>query len=145
MKNRRNPRLVPYILLDERTKKSNKDSLREAVRTLLGHGYNLEAPDQDHGAKHMPYCLIIFGNIFMLQYHFWGEILDCSKVQYVIIRCYCSSSHPAAQSEPDSVSLERFRIFRAEKTYCVNAGKWYFELEVRRTVISVVISERINF
>lgn len=27
---------------------------------------------------------------------------------------------------------ERFRIFRAEKTYCVNAGKWYFELEVRR-------------
>nr|XP_040033351.1 ryanodine receptor 2 isoform X4 [Gasterosteus aculeatus aculeatus] len=84
VKNRRNPRLVPYILLDERTKKSNKDSLREAVRTLLGHGYNLEAPDQDH----------------------------------------------AAQSEPDSVSLERFRIFRAEKTYCVNAGKWYFELKV---------------
>uniref|UniRef100_A0AAQ4PR39 Ryanodine receptor 2 n=1 Tax=Gasterosteus aculeatus aculeatus TaxID=481459 RepID=A0AAQ4PR39_GASAC len=81
VKNRRNPRLVPYILLDERTKKSNKDSLREAVRTLLGHGYNLEAPDQDHGAKHI-------------------------------------------------VSLERFRIFRAEKTYCVNAGKWYFELKV---------------
>lgn len=49
VKNRRNPRLVPYILLDERTKKSNKDSLREAVRTLLGYGYNLEAPDQDHG------------------------------------------------------------------------------------------------
>uniref|UniRef100_A0AAX7UUJ1 Ryanodine receptor 2 n=1 Tax=Astatotilapia calliptera TaxID=8154 RepID=A0AAX7UUJ1_ASTCA len=77
LKNRRNPRLVPYALLDERTKKSNKDSLREAVRTLLGYGYNLEAPDQDHGTT----CL--------------------------------------------------FRIFRAEKTYCVNTGKWYFELEVR--------------
>lgn len=51
LKNRRNPRLVPYTLLDERTKKSNKDSLREAVRTLLGYGYNLEAPDQDHGKK----------------------------------------------------------------------------------------------
>lgn len=51
VKNRRNPRLVPYVLLDERTKKSNKDSLREAVRTLLGYGYNLEAPDQDHGTK----------------------------------------------------------------------------------------------
>lgn len=49
IKNKRNPRLVPYVLLDERTKKSNKDSLREAVRTLLGYGYNLEAPDQDHG------------------------------------------------------------------------------------------------
>nr|XP_033467469.1 ryanodine receptor 2-like isoform X2 [Epinephelus lanceolatus] len=84
VKNRRNPRLVPYILLDERTKKSNKDSLREAVRTLLGYGYNLEAPDQDH----------------------------------------------AAQSDHNNVSAERFRIFRAEKTYCVNAGKWYFELEV---------------
>uniref|UniRef100_A0A4W6FE05 Ryanodine receptor 2 n=1 Tax=Lates calcarifer TaxID=8187 RepID=A0A4W6FE05_LATCA len=79
VKNRRNPRLVPYTLLDERTKKSNKDSLREAVRTLLGYGYNLEAPDQDHG------------------------------------KCLPST---------------RFRIFRAEKTYCVNAGKWYFELEV---------------
>uniref|UniRef100_A0A3Q1EA25 Ryanodine receptor 2 n=1 Tax=Acanthochromis polyacanthus TaxID=80966 RepID=A0A3Q1EA25_9TELE len=84
VKNRRNPRLVPYALLDERTKKSNKDSLREAVRTLLGYGYNLEAPDQDH----------------------------------------------AAQSDLSNMSAERFRIFRAEKTYCVNAGKWYFELEV---------------
>lgn len=51
MKNRRNPRLVPYALLDDRTKKSNKDSLREAVRTLIGYGYNLEAPDQDHGIQ----------------------------------------------------------------------------------------------
>ncbi|XP_034425492.1 ryanodine receptor 2 isoform X10 [Hippoglossus hippoglossus] len=83
VKSRRNPRLVPYMLLDERTKKSNKDSLREAVRTLLGYGYNLEAPDQDH-----------------------------------------------AQSDLNNMSAERFRIFRAEKTYCVNAGKWYFELEV---------------
>uniref|UniRef100_A0A3P9BDB2 Ryanodine receptor 2 n=1 Tax=Maylandia zebra TaxID=106582 RepID=A0A3P9BDB2_9CICH len=83
LKNRRNPRLVPYALLDERTKKSNKDSLREAVRTLLGYGYNLEAPDQDH-----------------------------------------------AESGLSNVSAERFRIFRAEKTYCVNTGKWYFELEV---------------
>lgn len=40
-------------------------------------------------------------------------------------------SHPAAQSDPSNMSAERFRIFRAEKTYCVNAGKWYFELEVR--------------
>ncbi|XP_030196348.1 ryanodine receptor 2 isoform X3 [Gadus morhua] len=83
VKNRRNPRLVPYALLDERTKKSNKDSLREAVRTLLGYGYNLEAPDQDH-----------------------------------------------ARADLDNVSAERFRVFRAEKTYSVSAGKWYFELEI---------------
>ncbi|EPQ17120.1 Ryanodine receptor 2 [Myotis brandtii] len=83
VKNRRNPRLVPYTLLDDRTKKSNKDSLREAVRTLLGYGYSLEAPDQDHAAR--------------------AEV--------------CSSPG------------ERFRIFRAEKTYAVKAGRWYFEFE----------------
>nr|XP_015292504.2 ryanodine receptor 2 isoform X16 [Macaca fascicularis] len=83
VKNRRNPRLVPYTLLDDRTKKSNKDSLREAVRTLLGYGYNLEAPDQDH----------------------------------------------AARAEVCSGTGERFRIFRAEKTYAVKAGRWYFEFE----------------
>ncbi|XP_016377141.1 ryanodine receptor 2 [Sinocyclocheilus rhinocerous] len=84
IKSKRNPRLVPYVLLDERTKKSNKDSLREAVRTLLGYGFNLEAPDQDH----------------------------------------------AARADVCNPSAERFRIFRAEKTYSVNGGKWYFELEV---------------
>ncbi|XP_052468031.1 ryanodine receptor 2 isoform X4 [Carassius gibelio] len=84
IKNKRNPRLVPYVLLDERTKKSNKDSLREAVRTLLGYGYNLEAPDQDH----------------------------------------------AARADVCNLSAERFRIFRAEKTYSVSGGRWYFELEV---------------
>ncbi|XP_021246748.1 ryanodine receptor 2 isoform X3 [Numida meleagris] len=83
VKNRRNPRLVPYALLDDRTKKSNKDSLREAVRTLLGYGYNLEAPDQDHATR-----------------------LDVSNG-----------------------IMERFRIFRTEKTYAVKSGKWYFEFE----------------
>ncbi|XP_009068059.1 PREDICTED: ryanodine receptor 2, partial [Acanthisitta chloris] len=83
VKNRRNPRLVPYALLDDRTKKSNKDSLREAVRTLLGYGYNLEAPDQDHATR-----------------------LDvCSGI------------------------MEKYRIFRTEKTYAVKTGKWYFEFE----------------
>ena len=44
---RRNPRLVPYRLLDEATKRSNRDSLCQAVRTLLGYGYNIEPPDQE--------------------------------------------------------------------------------------------------
>ncbi|CDQ89992.1 unnamed protein product [Oncorhynchus mykiss] len=49
VKSKRNPRLVPYSLLDERTKKSNRDSLREAIRTLIGYGYNIEPPDQEGG------------------------------------------------------------------------------------------------
>lgn len=47
LKSRRNPRLVPYALLDERTKKSNRDSLREAIRTLVGYGYFIDPPDQE--------------------------------------------------------------------------------------------------
>ncbi|XP_069017865.1 ryanodine receptor 3 isoform X1 [Embiotoca jacksoni] len=47
LKTRRNPRLVPYALLDERTKKSNRDSLREAIRTMVGYGYNIDPPDQE--------------------------------------------------------------------------------------------------
>uniref|UniRef100_A0A673C6E5 Ryanodine receptor 3 n=1 Tax=Sphaeramia orbicularis TaxID=375764 RepID=A0A673C6E5_9TELE len=49
VKSKRNPRLVPYVLLDERTKKSNRDSLREAIRTLIGYGYNIEPSDQEGG------------------------------------------------------------------------------------------------
>ncbi|KAJ8393523.1 hypothetical protein AAFF_G00059960 [Aldrovandia affinis] len=49
LKSRRNPRLVPYALLDERTKRSNRDSLREAIRTLVGYGYNIDPPDQESG------------------------------------------------------------------------------------------------
>ncbi|XP_020570403.2 ryanodine receptor 3 isoform X4 [Oryzias latipes] len=47
LKSRRNPRLVPYALLDERTKKSNRDSLREAIRTIVGYGYDIDPPDQE--------------------------------------------------------------------------------------------------
>lgn len=63
LKSRRNPRLVPYALLDERTKKSNRDSLREAIRTLVGYGYDIDPPDQEgrlplyHGFIHI--CLFV--------------------------------------------------------------------------------------
>ncbi|XP_015706788.1 ryanodine receptor 1-like, partial [Coturnix japonica] len=85
IKNKRNPRLVPYNLLDERTKKTNRDSLCEAVRTLMGYGYNIEPPDQESPAQGSPHG-------------------------------------------PDKV-----RIFRAERSYAVRAGKWYFEFEVLST------------
>uniref|UniRef100_A0A8C4VI92 Ryanodine receptor 3 n=1 Tax=Falco tinnunculus TaxID=100819 RepID=A0A8C4VI92_FALTI len=75
LKNKRNPRLVPYALLDERTKKSNRDSLREAVRTFAGYGYSIEPPDQE------------------------------------------------------IVSIDKIRFFRAERSYAVKSGKWYFEFE----------------
>ncbi|XP_064408728.1 ryanodine receptor 1 isoform X5 [Latimeria chalumnae] len=86
IKNKRNPRLVPYHLLDERTKKTNRDSLCEAVRTLIGYGYNIEPPDQEATAQ--------------------------------------GSTAPRS---------DKVRLFRAEKSYAVKSGKWYFEFEAVTT------------
>uniref|UniRef100_A0A8D0AYX8 Ryanodine receptor 1 n=1 Tax=Sander lucioperca TaxID=283035 RepID=A0A8D0AYX8_SANLU len=82
--NKRNPRLVPYNLLDERTKKTNRDSVNNAVRTLIGYGYNIEPPDQ-----------------------------ESSKSAYI--------------------KATFVRIFRAEKSYAITQGKWYFEFEAVTT------------
>uniref|UniRef100_A0A3Q2YEG7 Ryanodine receptor 1a (skeletal) n=1 Tax=Hippocampus comes TaxID=109280 RepID=A0A3Q2YEG7_HIPCM len=79
--NKRNPRLVPYNLLDEKTKKTNRDTVCAAVRTLIGYGYNIEPPDQESG--------------------------------------------PGA----GSTRGDKIRVFRAEKSYGVTQGKWYFEFE----------------
>ncbi|XP_041340258.1 ryanodine receptor 1-like, partial [Pyrgilauda ruficollis] len=54
IKNKRNPRLVPYNLLDEGTKATNRESLCQAVRTLLGYGYNIEPPDQETPSQGVP-------------------------------------------------------------------------------------------
>ncbi|PWA22351.1 hypothetical protein CCH79_00018223 [Gambusia affinis] len=80
--NKRNPRLVPYNLLDERTKKTNRDSVNNAVRTLIGYGYNIEPPDQESTGQGL-----------------------------------------------ENIRGDKVRIFRAEKSYAVTQGKWYFEFE----------------
>lgn len=49
---------MPYALLDERTKKSNRDSLREAVRTFVGYGYNIEPSDQELGKESRLFILV---------------------------------------------------------------------------------------
>ena len=46
VKNKRNFRLVPFALLDETAKQSNRSSIRELVLTLMGYGYAIEAPDE---------------------------------------------------------------------------------------------------
>lgn len=66
LKSKRNPRLVLYVLLDERTKKSNRDSLREAIRTLIGYGYNIEPSDQEGGQFHS--CMYAYKNTQTFKY-----------------------------------------------------------------------------
>ena len=46
VKNKRNFRLVPFALLDETAKQTNRSSIRELVITLMGYGYAIEAPDE---------------------------------------------------------------------------------------------------
>ncbi|KAM3606327.1 uncharacterized protein V6R79_014397 [Siganus canaliculatus] len=47
VKAKRSPYLVPYSLLDERTRRVGRESVREAVCTLLAYGYSLESLSQD--------------------------------------------------------------------------------------------------
>uniref|UniRef100_A0A671YWR5 Ryanodine receptor 2 n=1 Tax=Sparus aurata TaxID=8175 RepID=A0A671YWR5_SPAAU len=47
VKAKRSPYLVPYGLLDERTRRVGRESVREAVCTLLAYGYSLEPLCQD--------------------------------------------------------------------------------------------------
>lgn len=51
---------MPYALLDERTKKSNRDSLREAIRTLVGYGYDIDPPDQEGKSPRIRLRLAVF-------------------------------------------------------------------------------------
>ena len=57
---------------------------------------------------------------------------------YLMRRCLiCTCEHQkacvfcaAGRADEGLLSAERFRIFRAEKSYGVSVGRWYFELEV---------------
>ncbi|KAM9364976.1 ryanodine receptor 2 [Pholidichthys leucotaenia] len=56
VKAKRSPYLVPYTLLDERTLRVGRESVREAVCTLLTYGYSLEPLNQERGTMSKP-CL----------------------------------------------------------------------------------------
>ncbi|XP_061645502.1 ryanodine receptor 2-like isoform X2 [Phyllopteryx taeniolatus] len=81
---KRSPNLVPYSLLDERSRKMGQKCVKEAVCTLLAYGYSLESLHQEN---------IILSN---------GCI----------------------------VSSEKCKVFRADKSFAVTLGKWYFECEL---------------
>nr|XP_057915111.1 ryanodine receptor 2 isoform X2 [Doryrhamphus excisus] len=83
-KTKRSPNLVPYSLLDEKTRRLGRTGVREAVCTLLAYGYSLETLNQEN---------IVLSN-----------------------GCFFSD--------------EKCRVFRADKSYAVTRGKWYFECEL---------------
>lgn len=48
---KRSTQLVPFSLLDEKTKQSGRDVMRDALGTLLGFGYTVEPLEQGHGGN----------------------------------------------------------------------------------------------
>ncbi|KAM9345211.1 ryanodine receptor 2-like [Symphorus nematophorus] len=56
VKAKRSPYLVPYSLLDERSRRVGRESVREAVCTLLAYGYSLEPLNQERTTLSNP-CL----------------------------------------------------------------------------------------
>ncbi|XP_041866038.1 ryanodine receptor 2 isoform X2 [Melanotaenia boesemani] len=56
VKAKRSPHLVPYSLLDESTRRTGRESVREAVCTLLAFGYSLELLNQERTTLLKP-CL----------------------------------------------------------------------------------------
>ncbi|XP_070696712.1 ryanodine receptor 2 [Pempheris klunzingeri] len=54
VKLKRSPYLVPYSLLDEKTRRVGRESVREAVCTLLAYGYSLEPLNQERTTLSSP-------------------------------------------------------------------------------------------
>ncbi|KAL2083644.1 hypothetical protein ACEWY4_021417 [Coilia grayii] len=48
VKSKRSPHLVPFSLLDERTQSAGRETVRDALCTILAYGYTLEPLDQEH-------------------------------------------------------------------------------------------------
>ena len=74
---------MPYALLDERTKKSNRDSLREAIRTLVGYGYNIDPPDQE-GENHRRADRVVMDPQSRVKSDFSSSFTIVHVAQYVL-------------------------------------------------------------
>uniref|UniRef100_A0A671MXC6 Ryanodine receptor 2-like n=1 Tax=Sinocyclocheilus anshuiensis TaxID=1608454 RepID=A0A671MXC6_9TELE len=48
---KRSTQLVPFSLLDEKTKQAGRDAMKDALGTLLGFGYTVEPLEQEHASS----------------------------------------------------------------------------------------------
>ncbi|XP_072425167.1 ryanodine receptor 3 isoform X3 [Chiloscyllium punctatum] len=128
IKNKRNPRLVPYSLLDERTKKSNRDSLREAIRTLIGYGYNIEPSDQETAGETVEKISIDKIRFFRVEetyavktgkWYFEFEAVTAGEMRVGWARPAC---RPDVELGADSNAF----VFNGYKAQCWHQGAAYF-------------------
>lgn len=70
---------MPYSLLDERTRRVGRESVREAVCTLLAYGYSLEPLSQERG---MSLKIISYSSLqFTLIYCNQNKIMNVSLIK----------------------------------------------------------------
>ncbi|KAG9481022.1 hypothetical protein GDO78_010331 [Eleutherodactylus coqui] len=128
LKNKRNPRLVPYALLDERTKKSNRDSLREAVRTFIGYGYNIEPPDQEITDQMMERVSIDKIRFFRVEqtyavesgkWYFEFEVVTGGDMRVGWAR-------PSCRPDIELGADDRAFVFEGSRGQCWNMGSSFF-------------------
>ncbi|XP_056401288.1 ryanodine receptor 3 isoform X2 [Hyla sarda] len=128
LKNKRNPRLVPYALLDERTKKSNRDSLREAVRTFIGYGYNIEPPDQEITDQMMERVGIDKIRFFRVEqtyavdsgkWYFEFEVVTGGDMRIGWAR-------PSCRPDIELGADDRAFVFEGSRAQCWNMGSSFF-------------------
>uniref|UniRef100_A0A4W6EV60 Ryanodine receptor 3 n=1 Tax=Lates calcarifer TaxID=8187 RepID=A0A4W6EV60_LATCA len=125
LKSKRNPRLVPYVLLDERTKKSNRDSLREAIRTLIGYGYNIEPSDQESVAERLSIDKIRFFRVERTyavktgKWYFEFEAVTGGDMRVGWARPGCK---PDVELGTDELAF----VFDGYRGHCLNMGSRLF-------------------
>ncbi|XP_041645474.1 ryanodine receptor 2 [Cheilinus undulatus] len=100
VKAKRSPYLVPYSLLDERSRRVGFESVREAVCTLLAYGYSLDTLNPEQTLLSNPYHFSLEkGRVFRPdksyavtqgKWYFEYEIMTAGKVRVGWARPSCS-------------------------------------------------------
>ncbi|KAI3389454.1 hypothetical protein SNEBB_011471 [Seison nebaliae] len=99
---KRSPHLIPYDMVDENIKRINKETASETVRTLLAYGYLIDSPNLE------------------------VDLLEHESSQIASSSTKISTPIPTGVKKP----TRKFRTYRAELSYAVYHGKWYFEVEI---------------
>ncbi|KIH46490.1 SPRY domain protein [Ancylostoma duodenale] len=107
---KRSPHLVPYEEVDNRIKEANKESAAENLRALQLFGIFIEPPAHEHdeGIRRKQFYMI------------------CARPGWLR---FAMSESVVAEKEMRA-RKDLTRTYRAEATYAVTTGKWYFEFEI---------------
>uniref|UniRef100_A0A3Q3MUI7 Ryanodine receptor 2b (cardiac) n=1 Tax=Mastacembelus armatus TaxID=205130 RepID=A0A3Q3MUI7_9TELE len=117
VKTKRSPYLVPYSLLDERSKRVGRESAREAVCMLLAYGYSLEPLSQEWSTDMNKYRVFRPDMSYAVtrgKWYFEFEILTAGKMRV-------GWAHPGCSPYKELGSDVQAYVFDGFE------GQWYHE------------------